>query len=212
MTNIKKMNKRFDGYLPVVVDVETSGVEPLKNALLEVAAATVDYDENGVMHVQDETYSTHVLAFEGAKIDEKALQINKIDPYHPFRFAVPEEQALQELFAFVSKALKRTGCRRALLVGHNAHFDLSFVQAAMRRCKITKSPFHHFTVFDTATIGGLVFGKTILAKVLKQASIEFDKEEAHSALYDTQKTAELFCVAINRVELIDQMQCAQKDG
>jgi ribonuclease T len=193
----KQIKKRFDGYLPVVVDVETSGVDSVKNALLEVAAAYVDYDAEGKLVVQEETYTTHVNPFEGARIDDEALKINNIDPYHPFRFAIDEEQAITELFDYATKALKATGCRRALLVGHNAYFDLSFVNAAMKRSKIKRSPFHAFTVFDTATIGGVFFGKTILAKALKQAAIPFDKNEAHAALYDTLKTAELFCQAVN---------------
>jgi len=191
------MNKRFDGYLPVVVDVETSGVIAEKNALLEVAAIAIQSDAEGRMTPMEETFSTHVEAFEGAIIEEEALKINHIVPDHPFRFALSEQESLKELFLYVNKALKSTGCRRALLVGHNAHFDLGFVRAAMKRCKITKTPFHDFTVFDTATIAGVFFGKTILAKALKEANIEFDKNEAHAALYDTRKTAELFCQAVN---------------
>ena len=197
MTEVKQMKQRFDGYLPVVVDVETSGVVAEKNALLEVAAIVIECDEAGVMRPTSDSFSTHVVPFEGAVIDEKAMEINKIDPYHPFRFALSEQDALASLFEYVDKALKSVECRRALLVGHNAHFDLGFVRAAMRRCKISRSPFHDFTVLDTATIAGVFFGKTILAKALKEAEIEFDRKAAHSALYDTQKTAELFCQALN---------------
>lgn len=193
-----KIKKRFDGYLPVVVDVETGGCNPDKDALLEVAATLVDYDENGQMALQ-ESFSTHVEAFEGANIDPQALAINHIDPYHPFRFAVPEKEALEKLFEFVDKALKNTGCRRAVLVGHNAAFDLSFIIASAKRCKL-KPPFHAFTCFDTATLGGLIYGKTVLAKALKAAKIPFDKNEAHSAVYDTNRTAELFCKIINQIE------------
>lgn len=192
----KHIRKRFDGYLPIVVDVETGGANARTDALLEVAAITVDYDDNGIM-VPGESFTTHVKPFEGANIEKIALEINKIDPFHPFRFAVPEQEAMDELFNFVREAVRSKQCRRAVLVGHNAHFDLSFVKAAAKRCKITNSPFHAFTVFDTATLGGLAFGKTVLAKALKVAKIDFDKDEAHSALYDTQVTAELFCLIVN---------------
>ena len=146
-----------------------------------------------------ETVSVHVEPLKGLRIHQKSLDITGIKPDHPFRFAEPEDKALQQIFEAINSNKKVAGCKRGMLIGHNAHFDLSFVQAAMRRCKIAQSPFHHFTVFDTATIGGLVFGKTILAKVLKEANIQFNKDEAHSALYDTLKTAELFCQAVNRV-------------
>lgn len=192
------LNKRFDGYLPIVVDVETSGVDPLKHSLLEIAAVTIKQDENN-HYCTDETFICHVLPFEGAKLDPKAMEITKIDPYHPFRFAVEEEKALHKLFEFSKKAVQENKCRRALLVGHNAHFDLSFIKTAMQRCEIKTSPFHSFTCLDTATLSGLIYGKTVLAKALKKAGVVFDKDKAHSALYDAEKTAELFCLILNNV-------------
>jgi ribonuclease T len=198
--NIKEtpLNKRFDGYLPVVVDVETGGVNSAKDVLLEIAAIPVIRNEEGLLAPGKE-FTSHILPFEGGNIDPAALAINKIDPYHPFRFAIDEGMALPALFEFVSQALKETECRRAVLVGHNAHFDLSFLQAAQKRCRIKETPFHAFTCFDTATLAGLAYGKTILAKALKLAEIRFDKSKAHSALYDTQKTTELFCQIINHM-------------
>lgn len=189
------MKNRFDGYLPIVVDIETAGINAEKDALLEIAAVKVFYDEQRLLKI-GEHYKCHVVPFEGAHLNPKALEVNKIDPYHPFRFAIPEAQALNELFKFVNQAINQFRCRRAILVGHNAHFDLTFIKAAAKRCRL-KSPFHAFTVFDTATLGGLVYGKTVLAKALKVAKIDFDPDEAHSAIYDAQKTAELFCQVIN---------------
>lgn len=191
------LNKRFDGYLPIVIDLETSGVNPLQNALLEIAAVTIKVDEDR-QYVTDDTFLAHVLPFEGARLDPKAMEITKIDPYHPFRFAIDEREALGKLFEFSSDAVKQHKCRRAVLVGHNAHFDLGFIKAAMKRCNITISPFHAFTCIDTATLSGFVYGKTVLAKGLKEAGIEFDVDKAHSALYDAEKTAELFCRILNK--------------
>ncbi len=201
MTEQKKilMRTRFDGYLPIVIDTETSGLNPLKNALLEIAAVAIEIEDN--QFICGETFTTHVHAFEGAHIDPAAMEINKIDPYHPFRFAVDEQHALEKMFEFIEALLKKHGCRRGVLVGHNAHFDLSFLQMAMKRCKIDKSPLHAFTCLDTATLGALVYGKTVLAKIMKVAAIEFDKDKAHSAVYDAQKTAELFCKMLNAQQI-----------
>ena len=193
------IKKRFDGYLPVVVDVETGGVDHTCHALLEIAAVWVDCQEGGIL-VPQKSFSTHVTPFEGSVIDPKALEINHIDPDHPFRFALPEEEVLKELFTYVNQALEKTGCRRAVLVGHNAHFDLGFLMAAVKRCGITKTPFHSFTCFDTATLAGLACKKTVLAKAIRAAKIPFDESEAHSAVYDTVKTAELFCQIINQYD------------
>ncbi|EKD91657.1 MAG: hypothetical protein ACD_29C00461G0004 [uncultured bacterium] len=191
------INRRFDGYLPIVIDIETSGVDAQKNAILEIAALTVDYDEAGLLTIKN-NFACHVTPSEGARMDDAAMKITGIDPYHPFRFDVPENEALTQLFDFAENALQVTQCRRAVLVGHNAHFDLSFILAAAKRCKMKKTPFHSFTVFDTATLSGLVYGKTVLAKALRLARLGFDKNEAHSAIYDAKQTAELFCLIVNR--------------
>jgi len=195
-----EIKHRFDGFLPVVIDLETSGCISATDGLLELAAVLVNFDANDQLQ-PGELYACHIDPFPGARLDPKALAINRIDPGHPFRFAISETAALLELFAFVRKALKATGCRRAILAGHNAHFDLSFLQAAIHRCDLRKkSPFHSFSCFDTATLAGLVYGKTVLAKALAVAKIPFDHNEAHSAIYDAERTAELFCKMINETQ------------
>jgi ribonuclease T len=195
-----EIKKRFDGFLPIVIDLETSGCIAATDGLLELAAILVYYDSQGLLQV-GELYSCHIEPFPGARLDPKALAVNRIDPGHPFRFAIPEAKALLELFEFVRKALKQTECRRAILTGHNAHFDLGFLQAAIHRCDLRKkSPFHSFSCLDTATLAGFIYGKTVLAKALNAAKIPFDHNEAHSAIYDAQRTAELFCKMINETK------------
>lgn len=191
--NIKE---RFRGFLPVVVDVETAGIEPQKNALLEMCIVLINMDEHGMLQ-RGPSHFEHILPFEGAVLDEKSLAFNQIDPYQPLRFAVEEKIALERLFAPINEALKKARCQRAVLVGHNAWFDLLFVKEAIKRTGI-KSPFHSFTCFDTATLGGLIYGQTVLAKAAQAARIAFDPNEAHSAIYDAEKTADLFCCMINK--------------
>jgi ribonuclease T len=43
-------------------------------------------------------------------------------------------------------------------------------------------------------------GQTVLAKACQAAGIAFDGQQAHSALYDTERTAELFCFIVNRYQ------------
>ena len=196
MVHTNYIKKRFNGLLPVVVDVETGGLDAEKNALLEIAAITVNFNDQHQLCYHDQ-YACHVEPFEGSRIDEQALKINGIDPHHPFRFAITEQKSIEELFDFADQSVKQLGCRRAVLVGHNAQFDLSFIQAAAKRCHINQSPFHHFTTFDTATLAGFMYHHTVLASAIKRAGIVFDANEAHSAIYDAKKTAELFCLMVN---------------
>ena len=192
---------RFRTYLPVVVDVETGGFDARRDALLEMAAVMLQVDEQGRWG-RGETHSCHVEPFTGAHLDPAALEFNGIDPYHPFRFAVAEKEALQQIFRPVRKAMRDAGCTRAVLVGHNPSFDLGFVNAAVKRTGIKRNPFHPFTTFDTATLSALAFGQTVLARALKAAGIGWDSEEAHSAIYDAERTADLFCHIINRWEML----------
>ncbi len=191
------MAARFRGYLPVVVDVETGGFNSATDALLEIAATTVAMDEEGFLY-PDHTHFFRVEPFVGANIEQAALEFTGIKLDHPLRMAVSEEHALTEIFRGLRKSLKSNGCKRAILVGHNSSFDLGFLNAAAARCDIKRNPFHPFSSFDTATLAGLAYGQTVLAKACQAAGIEFDGREAHSARYDTEKTAELFCGIVNR--------------
>ncbi|UYT19320.1 ribonuclease T [Pseudomonas paraeruginosa] len=191
------MARRFRGYLPVVVDVETGGFNSATDALLEIAATTVGMDEKGFLF-PEHTYFFRIEPFEGANIEPAALEFTGIKLDHPLRMAVQEEQALTEIFRGIRKALKANGCKRAILVGHNSSFDLGFLNAAVARTGIKRNPFHPFSSFDTATLAGLAYGQTVLAKACQAAGMEFGNREAHSARYDTEKTAELFCGIVNR--------------
>jgi ribonuclease T len=197
----KNFAERFRGYLPVVVDIETGGFDPGKDALLEIAAVPVGFGSNGLI-TPLEAVSTHVNPFPGANIDPRSLEVTGIDVDNPLRGALDEREALELIFIPIRKAMKTFGCKRAILVGHNAHFDLNFLNAALRRTGHKKSPFHTFSVMDTVTLAGIFYGQTVLAKSLWAAGLEWDPSQAHSALYDASRTAELFCLTINRLRTI----------
>ncbi|MEJ2515315.1 MAG: ribonuclease T [Gammaproteobacteria bacterium] len=191
------MCQRFRGFLPVVVDVETGGFNPATDALLEIAAVLIEMRDDGTV-ATGESYRYHVQPFEGANIEAAALEVNGIDPHHPLRPALPERDALQRIFREVRRAVRENDCSRAILVGHNAFFDLSFVNAAVERSGIKRNPFHPFSSFDTATLGGVAYGQTVLARIADAAGLEWDPSAAHSASYDARLTAEVFCGIVNR--------------
>jgi ribonuclease T len=191
------LGNRFRGYLPVVVDIETAGFNAKKNPLLEIAAVIVEPDAEGRLQIT-EKHHCNIIPFKHSELDEAALKFTGIDPYHPFRMAIEEKDALTKLFTPIKAAVKRNECKRAILVGHNPAFDINFLNAAIERTQHKRSPFHPFSSFDTATLGGLFYGQTVLAKIAEAAGLEWDNERAHSALYDAEQTAELFCMIYNR--------------
>jgi len=198
------LDQRFRGYLPVIVDIETAGFNPKKNALLEIAAVIVELNENNDLEIT-ERYTTHVVPFKNSELDAAALKFNGIDPHHPFRMAIDEKEALDMLFKPIKVAVKRNNCTRAILVGHNPAFDIAFLNAAIQRTQIKRSPFHPFSTFDTATLGGLAYQQTVLAKIAQTAGLDWDNEKAHSALYDAEKTAELFCMIVNKWKQLEAL-------
>ena len=185
---------RFRGFYPVVIDVETAGFNAKTDALLEIAAITLKMDEQGWL-MPDTTLHFHVEPFVGANLQPEALAFNGIDPNDPDRGAVSEYEALHEIFKVVRKGIKASGCNRAIMVAHNANFDHSFMMAAAERASLKRNP---FPTFDTAALAGLALGQTVLSKACQTAGMDFDSTQAHSALYDTERTAVLFCEIVNR--------------
>lgn len=190
------MSKRFRGFLPVVVDVETGGFDWNRHALLEIAAVPIELDENGDF-VPGETAAAHLIPAPGTEIDPKSLEVTGIRLDHPFRLAKPEKEALEHVFAPVRAAIRKHACQRAILVGHNAHFDLNFLNAAVARSGHKRNPFHPFSVFDTVTLAGVAYGQTVLARAMQAAGFDWNADNAHSAVYDTEQTARLFCKIAN---------------
>jgi len=197
VTDELKMADRFRGFLPVVVDVETGGFNSKTDALLEVAAVLVDLNHDGVLE-RTETIRYHVKPFEGANLEPASLAVNGIDPFHPLRPAIDERDALQRIFREIRRSVRENRCSRAILVGHNAHFDLGFLNEAVERSAIKRNPFHPFSCFDTATLCGVAYGQTVLARAVIAAGMEWDETQAHSAAYDAEMTADLFCDVVNR--------------
>ena len=191
------ISRRFRGFLPVIIDVETGGFNSATDALLEVAAVLVRFNAAGDL----EPWESHrylVKPFEGGRLDPASLQITGIDPFHPLRPALDEADALRALFQEVRKEVKLQSCSRAILVGHNSFFDVQFLNAAVERTGVKRNPFHPFSSFDTATLAGVAFGQTVLGRAVVAAGLEWHDERAHSALYDAEVTAKLFCIVVNR--------------
>ena len=195
------MADRFRSFLPVVVDVETGGFNSATDALLEVAVVLLTIDPDGYLR-RDETIQYHVKPFEGANMEPASLAVNGIDPHHPLRPAIDERDALQRIFREIRRSVSEQRCTRAVLVGHNAHFDLGFMNQAVARSAIKRNPFHPFSCFDTATLCGVAFGQTVLARAVLASGLEWDESQAHSASYDAEMTANLFCEIVNRFRSI----------
>ncbi|MEN9434546.1 MAG: ribonuclease [Pseudomonadota bacterium] len=201
-TDIIPIAGRFRGFLPIVIDVETGGFDNRRDALLELAAVILRIDEKGELH-RYRTYNWHIEPFPNANLDPKSLEVNGIKPFSPLRLAVPEEKAMDEFFKVVRREVKLNQCNRAILVGHNAPFDLGFILSAANRVDCKRNPFHPFSTLDTVTLGAVMYGQTVLARIAQAAGMGWDASQAHSAVYDVEKTADLFCHFVNTWQTLD---------
>ena len=193
---VTPLSTRFRGYLPVVLDIETAGFNSETDAILQVSAVMLGMDDREHL-IPEETHTYHVQPFEGANLDEASLKFTGIDPYHPLRIANTEKEVFTDMFKHIRKKMKAEGCNRAILVAHNAHFDHSFIRAATERHNLKRNPFHPFSSLDTVSLSALSLGQTVLTRACEAAGFEFDNEQAHSAKYDAEKTADLFCHIVN---------------
>ncbi|NND45290.1 MAG: ribonuclease T, partial [Xanthomonadales bacterium] len=157
---------RFRGFLPVVLDLETGGFNADTDALLEIAVCLIRMDDFGRLIIGD-CVDVDVEPFDGAVLDPRSLEFTGIDPADPDRDAIVEKEAIRRITQPVRKEVRETGCQRAILVGHNPAFDLAFLNAAIERTNFKRSPFHPFSSFDTATLGGLAFGQTVLSRAVQ---------------------------------------------
>ena len=194
---IHSLHHRFRGFYPVVIDIETAGFNARTDALLEIGITTLNMDEKGWLK-KSNIFHFHIIPFRGSIIQPNAIAFNKIDPFNPLRGAIEEQEALKIIFKILIQEMKIKNCKRSIVVAHNAHFDHKFLMAAIKRTGLKNNIFHPFVTFDTAALSGLVIGQTVLAKACKTVGLFFDNKKAHSALYDSEKTAELFCILINR--------------
>jgi ribonuclease T len=208
VTSPNSIAQRFRGFLPVVVDVETGGFNSKTDALLEIAAVLLEAHADGTM-ARAQTVRYHVKPFEGANMEAASLAVNGIDPFHPLRPAIDERDALQRVFREVRRAVRDASCSRAILVGHNASFDLAFLNEAIVRNDMKRNPFHPFSSFDTATLCGVAFGQTVLARAVQAAGLTWDESSAHSAAYDAEITADVFCDIVNRFRPTYEAACRQ---
>ncbi len=189
------MNRRFRGYLPVVADIETGGFNAAINPMLEFACVLLTWENNRLRPLSSHRWA--VAPFMGSSIDPASLQFTGINPADPGRRAVPESEALKGFFKEVRERMKTDDCHRAILVAHNASFDHQFLMRAVDRNNMKRNPFHPFSTIDTASLSAVTYGHTVLREACSRAGIDFDVSQAHGALYDAERTADLFCAIVN---------------
>ena len=190
-----ELNARFRGYLPVVIDVETGGFDRSRHALLQIAIVLLGWEDDRLYPAN--THVWDLIPHADMDVEDASLQVTGIDLTDPDREAISEGDALQECFRVVRRAVRDANCQRAIVTAHNGHFDHGFLTTGGERNNIKRNPFHPFSVIDTASLAAVAVGHTVLSEACARAGIDFDEDNAHSARYDAEITAALFCSIFN---------------
>ncbi|RIY32427.1 hypothetical protein CJP74_04660 [Psittacicella melopsittaci] len=191
------MAKRFRGFYPLVVDIETTGIDYKENSIIQIAAVALTFDKDlNLVPYAELKLNVHPLA--GKKINPDSIAITKINPFDYQRKAVDLSTALTALCKFARGAQKAHNCKRTVLTAHNVDFDKSFIYHYLEQCKVKRIPFHPFTAFDTSVLGAVFLGESRLKVAINKLPNEtFDTSKAHDALFDAHECAKLFAYCVD---------------
>ena len=155
----------------VVFDIETTGFSPVNNKIIEIGAVKIRQGEI--------TDRFSVFVNPGVPIPFEIEKLTSINDSMVMD-APPIEVILPQFLNF---------CQDAVLVAHNANFDMSFIMENAKRQGISRK----FTFVDTLGIARVLLthqAKHTLDAVAKTLSISL--ENHHRAVDDAECTAHIF--------------------
>ena len=155
----------------VVFDIETTGFSPVNNKIIEIGAVKIQQGEI--------TDRFSVFVNPGVPIPFEIEKLTSINDSMVMD-APPIEVILPQFLDF---------CQDAVLVAHNANFDMSFIMENAKRQGISRK----FTFVDTLGIARVLLthqAKHTLDAVAKTLSISL--ENHHRAVDDAECTAHIF--------------------
>ncbi len=187
-----KICKLFNNFLPIVIDIETSGFDFKKNAILEVALVIIETNKNNKFKIKNKI-NYQIKPFRESKININNLSFIKIIPSSILRFSISEYEFIDNIYKLTQNN------KKILFIGHNIFFDISFVKELIKRTNYNKTIMHDFIFIDTASISSIIYKESSLTKILTKAKINFKYNLLHSAIYDAEKTVELLCKILNDI-------------
>ena len=162
--------QRLDGTF-VVFDIETTGFSPVTNRIIEIGAVKVD---------------------KGQIVDRFSVFVN---PQVPIPFEIEKLTGINDSMVMEAETIESVLPQfldfvgDAVLVAHNANFDVSFIKENAKRQQIPVD----FTYVDTVGIARMLLtgqSKYTLDAVAKTLKISL--ENHHRAVDDAECTAEIF--------------------
>ena len=155
----------------VVFDIETTGFSPVKNKIIEIGAVKIEKGE----------ITDHFSVF--------------VNPKVPIPYEITKLTGIQDSMVLDAESIEEVlpkfldFCQGAVLVAHNANFDMSFILENCKRQGFSTE----YTYVDTLGLARVLLpaqGKHTLDAVCKTLKISL--ENHHRAVDDAKATAEIF--------------------
>ena len=193
------------GYYPdlkdrplVFIDVETTGLDPLKHEMLEVGAVVAHPDVDVV-----DVFSAKIKPMRIESAHPRALEVNGYTE-EAWADAKPLFEVLPSFLAFV---------KGAVIGGHNVRFDAGFVNAAVAQLGLDLRIDYHLVDTCTLAYEHLVphgLKSMSLANVCKFIGIP-PEDATHRALAGAQKSMDVYR-ALTRATDEDRLGWGLKGG
>jgi ATP-dependent DNA helicase DinG len=161
----------------VAVDCETTGLDPERDAIIQLAAVRVTPEGSG---------EWWTLVAPGRPVPLHVQRLTGIDPRR-LDLAPPPAQALAALGAFVGSLP---------LFAHHAAFDEAFLHAAARRAGVPSLPGPFYDTLELARLVDPLAPSHRLADLAGRHGLEL--AQAHDALHDARATAALTTLLLQR--------------
>ena len=169
-----------------VTDLECTGLEPERHEIIQIARVVIDTLEKTI--IPGLTTSEYILPTRWDQRDHAAMKVNGLTIKKLQAEGVSAKLALEDFGRGVD-------WNETVLAAWGADFETKFLQDAFRR--IDRVVPFTFKVIDVRSLGHLPRAKLGftdymgLGESCDYYGVPFDSGQAHDALYDTTKTAEL---------------------
>jgi len=173
------------------LDIETTGTDPKKHQILQIAAKELD---------SEEIFNKYVGSGGDGVVDLGALKYNKINIISSG--GVMDDNEYNVLTDFCDYLLKLKPKKPMIICGQNVHFDFYFIKERLSKYEIEGlEDLISYKMIDLNTLSTVLVNlgtietknnSTCMAQVAKTLGIRVHDEKLHAANYDVKLSEKLY--------------------
>ncbi len=173
----------------LIIDTETTGLSPRFNKTLTVGLLLIN-PTKPKLEILDQAHI--FIKHKNYNSNKEAMKVNKIDIESHNLYAVPPQEACNQINTFIEK----NKAHQIPIVGHNIHFDKGFLGALFTQGE--RDSLLHTESEDTMKIWRGLQKQDLIPSHLRATlghlatHFDIDYEKAHDALADCHITAQVY--------------------